>query len=75
MDARSLPDLGFDSRGPLRRYNVIGYALGGLFVVSFVASLAGLATNTPWLYASGGAVCAVVTVVVCVGVARAARVA
>jgi len=56
-----------------RRFNVIGYALGGLFLGGFVASLAGAVFGSPTLYWSGIAVAAVSTAAVCVGIARAAR--
>lgn len=52
---------------------MIGYALGGSFLVGFVAALAGAVFGSPTLYRSGIAVAATVTVVVCVGIARAAR--
>lgn len=52
---------------------MIGYALGGLFVVGFVAALAGAVFGSPTLYWSGIAVAAVSTAAVCVGIARAAR--
>ena len=54
---------------------MIGYALGGLFLGGFVAALAGAVFGLPVLYWSGIAVAAVTTVAVCVGIARAARVA
>lgn len=54
---------------------MIGYALSGVFLASFATALAGAVFGGPVLYWSGIAVAAVTTVAVCVGIARAARVA
>lgn len=52
---------------------MIGYALGALFLVGFVAALAGAVFGSSVAYWSGIAVAALTTVAVCVGIARAAR--
>lgn len=52
---------------------MIGYAIAGLLIASATAAVAGAVTNTAWLYWPGITVAVAVTVVVCVGIARAAR--